>query len=71
MKWNYELKDLTPSRSDFYSDLLLWWEEFRNTFSDNNYAQRIIWNNMDIRIDIRLVFYKLCYENGIVYVRDL
>ena len=71
MKCNYELKDLTLSLSGFYSDLLLWWGEFRNTFSDNNYAQRIIWNNKDIRIDNRSVFYKLYYENGIVYVRDL
>ena len=26
LKCNYELKDLTPSLSGFYSDLLLWWE---------------------------------------------
>ena len=71
LKCNYKLKDLTLSISGFYSDLLLWWEEFRNTFSDNNYAQRIIWNNKDIRIDNRSVIYKLYYENGIVYVRDL
>ena len=66
LKCNYEHKDLTPSLSRFYSDLLLWWEEFRYTFSDNNYAQRIIWNNKDIRIDNRSVSYKLYYENGIV-----
>ena len=30
LKCNYELKDLTPSLSGFYSDLLLWWEEFEN-----------------------------------------
>ena len=71
LKCNYELKDLTSSLSGFYSDLLFWWEEFRNTFSDFNPAQRIIWNNKDIRIDNRSVFYKLYYENGIVYVRDL
>ena len=71
LKCNYELKDLTPSLSGFYSDLLLWWEEFRNTFSDINYAQRIIWNNKDIRIDNRSVFYELYNENGIVYVCDL
>ena len=59
------------NQTGFYSDLLLWWEEFRNTFSDINYAQRIIWNNKDIRIDNRSVFYKLYYENGIVYICDL
>ena len=71
LKRHYEFKDLTTLLNGFYSDLLLWWEEFRNTFSDINYAQRIIWNNKDIRIDNRSVFYKLYYESGIVYVRDL
>ena len=70
LKCNYEFKDLTTLLNGFYSDLLLWWEEFRNTFSDINYAQRLIWNNKEIRIDNRSVFYKLYYENGIVYVRD-
>ena len=71
LKCNYEFKDLTTLLNGFYSDLLLCWEEFRNTFSDINYAQRIIWNNKDIRIDNRSVFYKLYYENGIVYICDL
>ena len=71
LKCNYEFKDLITLLNDFYSDLLFWWEEFRNTFSDINYAERIIWNNKDIRMDNRSVFYKLYYENGIVYVDDL
>ena len=65
------MEERFPSLSGFYSGLLLWWEEFRNTFSDDNYAQKIIWYNKDIRIDNRSVFYKLYYEKGIVYVRVL
>ena len=45
LKCNY--KDLTTLLNGFYSDLL-WCEEFRNTFSDINYTERIIWNNKDI-----------------------
>ena len=63
----YLIKDLTTSLNGFYSDLLLRWKEFRNTFRDINYVQSIIWNNKDIRIDTRSVFFKLYYENGIVY----
>ena len=55
MRCNYEFQDLTTLLNGFYSDLLLWWEEFRNTFSDINYAEIIIWNNKDIRIDNRSV----------------
>ena len=56
LKCNYEFKDLNVSLNGFYSELLLWWEEFRNTFADINYAQKIIWNNKDIRIDNKSVF---------------
>ena len=50
LKCNYKFKDLTTLLNGFYSDLL-WWEEFRNTFSDINYAERMFCNNKDIRID--------------------
>ena len=68
LKCNYEFKDLNVSLNGFYSELLLWWEEFRNTFADMNYTQKIIWNNKDIRIDNKSVFYQTYYDNGIVYV---
>ena len=71
LKCSYEFKDLTPSLNGFNSDLLLSWEEFRKKFSDINYAQTIIWNNKDIRIDNRSVLCKSYYENRIVYIRDL
>ena len=71
LKCNYEFKDLHVLLNGFYSELLLWWEEFRNTFADINYAQKIIWNNKDIRIDSKSVFYQTYYDNGIVYVNDL
>ena len=35
------------------------------------YAERIIRKNKVFRVDNRSVFYKLYYENGIVYVLDL
>ena len=38
--------------------------------SDSNW-QRIIWNNKEIRIDKKLVYFKNYYESGIVYVSDL
>ena len=47
LKCNYELKDLTSSLSGFYSDLLFWWEEFKNTFSDFNPAQSHIKKSAD------------------------
>jgi len=33
--------------------------------------QNIIWNNKDIRINNKSVFYKNFFESGIIYVNDL
>ena len=49
----------------FYQQLLSWWADFRNAFSDINYSQYVIWNNKDIRIDNKPIFYKKYADCGI------
>ena len=51
--------------------LLTWWAVFRNTFSDSNYSSYIIWDNKDIRIGNKPVFYKTYYHCGIIYLNNL
>ena len=68
---NYDVKDLDLSVSNFYLELLLWWAEFRRSFSDVNYSQNVIWNNKDIRINNKPVFYKRFFDKGIIYLNDL
>ena len=49
---NYDVNDLDLSLSiKFYLQLLIWWADFRCSFSDVNYSQNVIWNNKDIRIN--------------------
>ena len=67
---NYDVNDYTIS-SQFYRELLLWWTQFRETFASENNWQRVIWNNKEIRIDKKPVYYKNFHESGIVYVNDL
>ena len=67
---NYDVKDI-PIRSQFYSELLQWWSEFRIEFDAEKDWQNIIWNNKDIRINNKSVFYKNFFESGIIYVNDL
>ena len=43
--------------SQFYHELLLWWSEFRETFASEKDWENIIWNNRDIRIDKKTVFF--------------
>ena len=42
--------------------------DFRCSFSDVNYSQNVIWNNKDIRINNKPVFYKTYFDKGITYL---
>ena len=68
---NYDVNDLDLSLSKFYLQLLRWWADFRCSFSDVNYSQNVIWNNKDIRINNKPVFYKTYFDKGITYLNDL
>ena len=67
---NYDVKDI-PIRSQFYTELLQWWSEFRIEFAAEKDWQNILWNNKDIRINNKSVFYKIFFQSGIIYVNDL
>ena len=67
---NYDVKD-TPITSQFYSELLKWWSDFREEFDTERDRQNIVWNNKEIRIKNKPVFYKNFFESGITYVSDL
>jgi len=67
---NYAIKDLSIT-SIFYGELLQWWSEFRDLFSDEKYRLSIIWNQKDIRINGKPVFYKTYEDSGICTISDL
>ena len=54
---NYDVKDI-PITSQFYSELLKWWSDFREEFDTERDRQNIVWNNKEIRINNKPVFYK-------------
>ena len=66
---NYEVSDYTIS-SQFYQELLLWWSKFRESFASERYS-KIVWNNKEIRIDNKSVYYKNYFQSGIIYIHDL
>ena len=67
---NYDVDDYTIS-SQFFYELLLWWSEFRKSFASESDYQNIIWNNKEIRIDQKPVYYKNYFESGVIYAQDL
>ena len=58
---NYKVKDLTIC-SQFYTELLQWFAEFRDEFSAEKPWHNIIWNNKDIRKDNKAIFYDFFFS---------
>ena len=59
---NYDIKKIHIS-SKFYSELLQWWSQFRSVFDSRRECQYILWNNKEIRVDNKPVFYKKNFLN--------
>ena len=67
---NYDMKDVVIS-SQFYSELLQWWSDFREDFSSEKLYQNITWNNKDIHVNDKPIFYKTFFNSALVLVSDL
>ena len=67
---NYEVSDYTIS-SQFYQELLLWWSELCESFASESDCKIIVWNNKEIPIDNKPVYYKKFVNSGIIYIHDL
>jgi len=50
---------------------LLWWSEFRESFASESDWKNIVWNNKEIRIDNKPVYYQNYFKSGIIYIHDL
>ena len=69
-KCNYAMNDLSMN-SVFYRELVECWLEFRNLFLADKERLCIVWNNKDVRIDEKPVFYKSYYDSEIFIIKDL
>ena len=67
---NFDVKDLSI-HSQFYTELLQWWSDFREDFASNKDWNSVIWNNKEIRASGSPVFYINYFDSDIFYVRDL
>ena len=67
---NYDINRLTISAC-FYRELLDWWSKLREVKDPENIHKYILWNNKEIRIDGKSVFYKHFFDNNIIYTTQL
>ena len=66
---NYNIKDLSIT-SQFCKELIHCWSEFRVMYAEGEGWRYIIWNNQEIRVNNKPVFYEK-YAFGIHCVNDL
>ena len=56
--------------SQFYQELLLWWSQCRETFATEQDWKTIIWNNKEIKVENKPVYYKH-YDNArVICIQD-
>ena len=68
---NYDVKDCKII-STFYRELLQWWADLRITFlTKPSISNNIIWNNKDIKIDNKTVYYSNYIKAGILLINHL
>ena len=67
---NYEINQVTLPTT-FYRELLEWWEKVREIEDPDNIYKYVLWNNKEIKIDGKSVFYRHFFENNIKYTTDL
>ena len=68
---NYDVKDYkTYSKS--YNELLQWWADFRASFSTKPpVSESLIWNNKNIKIDGKPIYYPNYVKTGILFCHHL
>ena len=72
LKWNYNTKIFDNNISPFYSELLDYLGELRDQYRDDCFkGDLIIWNNQDITIEGKSLYWKTWSERGVCFVQDL
>ena len=71
LKCNYDVNLFEANFPLFYRELLGYFEELSRTYRGEPRGKFILWNNKEITIDQKTLFWKTWFERGIYYVQDL
>lgn len=47
------------------------WIAFRSKYEEDNISEQIIWNNKDITVDNKSIFYNYLFYKNIIFIKDL
>ena len=72
LRCNYNTKKLDNNISLFYLELLNYFSELRDQYKDEHFkGDLILWNNQDITIEGKSLYWKTWSERGVYFVQDL
>ena len=54
----------------FYSEMLEYFKDVRSDYPDVYNSEFILWNNKEITIESKSIFWKSLFEKGIYFVQD-
>lgn len=49
----------------------MWWLDLRESVDFERGYKFILWNNKDILIEDKIVFYRYYFNNGVIFIKDL
>ena len=70
LKCNYEVNLFEASFPLFYRELLGYFQQLISAYGEDQRTKFILWNNKDISIDQKTLFWKTWFERGIYYVQE-
>ena len=71
LRCNYETKCSDPNLPLLYRELLQYFHEVTSMYGSNQERKFILWNNKEITIEGKTLFWKKWFEKGIYLVQDL
>ena len=71
LKCNYDSKHFDKKMPLFYSEMLDYFKEVRSGYPDVYNSEFILWNNKEITIESKSMFWKCLFDKGIYFVQDL
>ena len=68
---NYDTKCIDSSLPLFYKEILEYFQELVNMYDLDQQRKFVLWNNREIKIEGKTLFWKTWFEKGIFLVQDL
>ena len=68
---NYSVKNLDSRIPLFYRELLEYFQELRSSYEDPLKREFILWNNKEIIIENKSVFWRAWWDKSVLFIQDL